>query len=233
MSSLVGRQQLQQAWAFALEHPEWADMLRSELEFLGQESLLSRLAHGSGEAWHQLARHLRSGRHTLEEARAQALTYLSPPPEFVEAWQRRQRYQFTPRPLKVDRWLYRFRQPKAESLEGMQRVVNLRQESELSQELCQPLGLEYHWLPVPDMQTPHLDQVLTFLGLFVQPQVTLVHCFAGQGRTGLFVACYRIWRGLAVEQAIALTDREIGSRGMREHQREWVREHAGQLQPTE
>ncbi len=232
MSSLVGRQQLQQAWALSLEQPEWADLLRSELEFLGQDSLLSRLGQGSGEAWRQLARYLRSGRYSLEQARSQALVYLNPPSEFVEAWQRRQRYQFTPRPLKVDGWLYRLPQPRAESLEGMQRVVNLRQECERSKELCQELGLEYHWLPVPDMQTPRLDQVLTFLALFHQPRITLVHCYAGQGRTGLFVACYRIWRGLQVEQAITLTDREIGSRGMREHQRQWVREHADQLQPT-
>ncbi len=229
MSSLVAKQQLQQAWAFTLEDSEWAAMVRSELDFLGQDSLLARMAHCSGAAWLELARQLRSGRVTLEDAREKARTYLTPPPEFVEAWQRRQRYVFVPRPLKVDPWLYRSPQPRAEALQEIQRVVNLREESELSKTMCQQLGLSYLWLPVPDMQTPELGQVLQFLQLFQEPQTTLVHCYAGQGRTGLFVACYRIWRGMEVELAIATTDQEIGSRGMRPHQPGWVREHWNHL----
>lgn len=228
--SKVQRQQLQQAWAFSLEEPDWAALLRSELEFLGKESLLSRIVKCSGERWRELARNLRSGRESLAEARDKARLYLSPPPDFIEQWQRRQRYQFIPRPLRVDDWLCRSPQPREEGLQGIQRVVNLREESQLSQSLCERLGLQYLWMPVPDMQTPYLMQVLDFLELFREPQVTLVHCYAGQGRTGVFVACYRIWRGMDPDSAISRTDAETGSRGMRAHQREWVLAHAAQLQ---
>lgn len=225
MSSLVAKQQLQQAWALTLEDPEWAAALRQRLDILDQDAFLGQIAHCSAEAWRELARQLRSGRINLTQARQKSWTYLTPSPEFVKAWQRRQNYVFAPRPLRVDPWLYRSPQPRAESLQEIRRVVNLRQESQLSQALCQQLGLSYISIPVPDQQTPQLDQVLQFLRLFQEPQTTLVHCFAGQGRTGLFVACYRIWRGIDVESAIAITDREVGSRGMRPHQRDWVRQH--------
>ena len=89
--------------------------------------------------------------------------------------------------------------------------------------MSRELGLDYVWLPVVDMGVPERAQVAEFLELFGQPMVSLVHCYAGQGRTGLFVACYRIHRGMEVEAAIACTDSEAHSRGMRPLQRDWVR----------
>lgn len=132
---------------------------------------------------------------------------------------------------RVDDWLYRSPQPReADLLElaplGVRLVVNLREESPQSRDLCQKLGLDYHSIPVPDQQTPSLEQVLEFFQVVSERGPALVHCWAGRGRTGVFVTCYRLWRGMDLEEAIRVSDEEALSRGMRETQRDWVRANA-------
>ncbi|MEW6283109.1 MAG: tyrosine-protein phosphatase [Candidatus Eremiobacterota bacterium] len=114
---------------------------------------------------------------------------------------------------------------------GLTRVVNLRQESEQSRDYCEKLELGYHYIPVTDQEVPRLDQVHTFLELLRQGGPALVHCWAGQGRTGIFVTCYRIRLGVELEEAIRLSDAEARCRGLRDHQREWVRRHHGEFAP--
>lgn len=131
----------------------------------------------------------------------------------------------------VDDRLYRSPQPNQQLLSelrdrGLRLVVNLRQECDQSQNLCAELGLDYQALPVPDQETPALSQVLEFLRVVAERGPALVHCWAGRGRTGLFVACYRVWRGMELDLAIERSDGEAVSRGMREVQRAWVRENA-------
>lgn len=133
--------------------------------------------------------------------------------------------------IRVDPHLWRSPQPSQEDLahlqeRGLKLVVNLREENPVSHTHCGQLGLDYHYLPVPDQKVPRLDQVLEFLRVVQERGPALVHCWAGRGRTGIFVACYRIWRGVEPEQALGQTDSEGLNRGMRDHQREWVRAHA-------
>lgn len=134
----------------------------------------------------------------------------------------------------VDARLFRSPQPGEDDLveareKGVRLVVNLREESVASLALCRKLGLDYHAIPVPDQETPRFEQVLEFLEVVEARGPALVHCWAGRGRTGLFVACYRVWAGIELEEAIRVSDSEALSRGMRDVQRDFVREHAARL----
>ncbi|MCE7869404.1 hypothetical protein DYH09_03395 [bacterium CPR1] len=195
------------------------------------------------ERWRQLSR---EGQRLLErEVRGEALAgevdfflaaireLLVPPEPRKEPAYRDYCPPNTPARLvrKVDDWLYRSPQPSLADLtalreQGLKLVVNLRQESEQSAEHCRELSLDYHFLSVPDQCVPQVGQVLDFLRQVQARGPALVHCWAGQGRTGVFVACYRLARGIELEEAVALSDREAVTRGMREHQREWVRQVA-------
>lgn len=108
---------------------------------------------------------------------------------------------------------------------GLRTVVNLRSESDHSRDLCERLWLGYHRIPVEDWTAPSLEQVEEFLGLVDEPGrgPILVHCLGGVGRTGVFVSCYRVRRGMTAEQALALSDVETPWMGMNVQQREFVR----------
>jgi len=222
MHNILRRQQLQDAWTTVLEHPQWAEQLR--LDLAADRPLRLRPGPRLGALWTELVRRSQRG----EDVSTKAALYLEPPAEFVAARQRRLLAAGRSFPhRRVDEWLLRSPQPKGDALNqltGLQRVVNLRQECQDSELLCRHLGLDYVWIPVPDMGVPEPEQIQEFLELFSRPRLTLVHCYAGQGRTGLFVACYRIFRGMEVEAAIGCTDREVNSRGMRPSQRDWVRQ---------
>ena len=234
--------EVMEAWALALDHPQWAERVREEFEFLTPSSDRDRLLHQLGGGpnlrglWQQLRDDLRPI--SMDPTRVArllqlGLDYLSPPAEFAAHWKNVQhhapKYRSRAAHVAVNPALLRSPQPRLEALQHLRQnfslsgLVNLRQESEESQALCRQVGLDYHWIPVEDMSVPTLDQVEQFLRL-VERGVHLVHCWAGQGRTGLFVACYRIFHGWDVEEAIARTDQEIFSRGMRPGQRDWLRQ---------
>lgn len=236
------RARLWEAWAISLDDPEWANGVRSELDFLtptsARDRLLQLLSRGPNlyAAWHDWREAVRQ-QHPPEAAERlfeEGQRYLNPDPDFAAHWKRVQQHarHFRSRNayVQVDTQLLRSPQPRLSGLTylketyGLTGVINLREESQESQELCRQLGLNYSWIAVEDEQTPQLGQVHQFLQV-ARGGVNLVHCYAGQGRTGLFVAAYRTEKGQPLEQAIALSDGEIFSRGMREGQRQWLREN--------
>ena len=233
---------LWEAWATSLDNPDWAESVRNELDFLTPVSardMLSQLLsrgpnlYGAWQQWREAVRQQQSPE-TVERLFEQGRHYLNPAPDFAAHWQRvrQHAHHFRSRNvyIQVDASLLRSPQPRLSGLTylkqtyGLTGLINLREESEESRQLCEQAGVSYTWIAVEDEQTPKLPQVEQFLEA-TRHGVNLVHCFAGQGRTGLFVAAYRTSKGIPLEEAIARTDAEVFSRGMRDGQRQWLREN--------
>lgn len=136
--------------------------------------------------------------------------------------------------ISVSDQLWRGPQPTAEDLSelqdhGLSVVVNLREESEASEELCQDLGLTYYHFPVEDWTAPTPKQVEDFLALLEShsEDCFLVHCGAGVGRTAVMVCCYRIRMGwMTPEEALEATEEECPGRPLADVQREFILEFA-------
>lgn len=139
--------------------------------------------------------------------------------------------------LEVSDGLWRGPQPTAEELAelqedcGLTAVINLREESEASRQLCAQLDLDYHHIPVTDWCVPHPRQVESFIELLeTHPdECFLVHCQGGIGRTGVMVSCYRISQGwMTYQEALERSDEEAPRARMLKAQRQFVREFAEQ-----
>lgn len=135
--------------------------------------------------------------------------------------------------LRVSPKVYRGPQPYFEDLErlqaqGLALVVNLRAESTDSEIFCRQLGIDYRHIPVEDWGVPEELQVHEFLSLTQAAPApkTLVHCFQGIGRTGIFVTCYRVRLGMDLEEAIETSDQETPGVVMSGQQRDWLRAFA-------
>lgn len=117
---------------------------------------------------------------------------------------------------------YRGGQPTAEGRSwmvsrGFKTVVDLRFEDRDNQ-WTRPVGggagvgklgeegLEVIHLPVTDMEPPSFEDVERFIEVAndESKRPMLVHCKAGIGRTGSMVSCWRISRGMKVDDALAL-----------------------------
>ena len=100
---------------------------------------------------------------------------------------------------------------------GFKTIVDLRFEDRDNQ-WTRPLGgvegkvghvesqLEVVHIPVTDMEPPSFEAVERFIEIANDETMRpmLVHCKAGIGRTGSMVSCWRISRGMDVEEALAL-----------------------------
>ena len=135
--------------------------------------------------------------------------------------------------LQVGPKLFRSPQPDFEDFimlknRGINAVVNLREEATESSFFAKQAKLEYLYLSVVDWQLPTDEQIEQFLAFVEESGPCLVHCAAGVGRTGTFVSCYRISKGMAVEEALTLTNHETPMSGvtMNEIQCDFVREWA-------
>lgn len=96
-----------------------------------------------------------------------------------------------------------------------------------------------HHLPVVDFAAPENPQVLRFCQLVDQAEkdgeAVMVHCLAGIGRTGTFVAAYLMWReGLTARQALSRVRairreyvQSVPQEAYLEDWEEWLREGRG------
>ncbi len=117
--------------------------------------------------------------------------------------------------LQVSQQLYRSPQPDFEDVlslksRGVGTIINLREEATESEFFAKQCGMQYLYLPVVDWELPSASQVATFLRFLEQGEdlPVLIHCAAGVGRTGTFVACYRIAQGMDIEEALRRTNGE-------------------------
>ncbi len=86
------------------------------------------------------------------------------------------------------------------------------QSDDFEQTYCEATGRKFHRLPIPDWEysgdkIPGEETKRQFLKLLANPDVTprpmLIHCFAGEHRTGAMVAIYRMeYNGWTNEEAI-------------------------------
>ena len=90
--------------------------------------------------------------------------------------------------------------------QGIGAIVSMT-ESPLDGRIVSGFGLRYLHLPVPDYCAPSMQQIeefLVFLDDADHAGGVVVHCYAGQGRTGAMLACALVHQGMSAEEAIRL-----------------------------
>ena len=130
--------------------------------------------------------------------------------------------------------LFRSPQPDFEDLialkaRGIKSVINLREEAAESEFFSRQCGMNYLHIGVVDWSLPSIEQVATFIQFLADEanRPALIHCAAGVGRTGTFVACYRIAQGMAAEDALRISNSESPLQGvtMNTLQQDFVRNY--------
>jgi atypical dual specificity phosphatase len=120
--------------------------------------------------------------------------------------------------------------------EGITHIVTLTEYP-----IAMPPKTEFkvHHLPVIDFAAPENTQVLRFCQLVdeaaAKGERVVVHCLAGIGRTGTFLAAYLMWRdGLTSRQALSQVRairkeyvQSVEQEGFLEDWEEWLREGRG------
>lgn len=120
--------------------------------------------------------------------------------------------------------------------EGIKHIVTL---TEFSLELPVEAPFRAHHLPVIDFAAPEHTQVMRFCELVdsseKRGEKVMVHCLAGIGRTGTFLASYLMWReGLTARQALSRVRairpeyvQSVEQEGYLEDWETWLREARG------
>lgn len=89
---------------------------------------------------------------------------------------------------------------------GIGAIVSLT-ETPLDVYVVEGFGMSYAHIPIVDMTAPSPAQTLEALGAIdlahAEGRAALVHCAAGQGRTGTVLAAWLIRQGLTTDAAIA------------------------------
>ncbi len=122
---------------------------------------------------------------------------------------------------------------------GVDAVVSMMEADEAEElglaaegHLCRQNGITFVSCPIPDHGVPEDEAALrsavdVALSLLAREKRVVVHCFAGMGRSPLFVACTLVGHGLEPDLA---WDRIVSARGLQlpetDAQWQWVAEFA-------
>ena len=90
--------------------------------------------------------------------------------------------------------------------EGVVMLVSLT-EGGTDMAVASSVGIEVVHIPVPDMTAPTLHQLHRFVTTagpsMKRGEPVGVHCYAGMGRTGTFLAAWFVWDGMTADEAIS------------------------------
>jgi atypical dual specificity phosphatase len=115
---------------------------------------------------------------------------------------------------------------------GIGVVISLT-ETALNTDILAEFDIEYHHIPVDDFRAPDAAQIERFVSVVAAAREagrrTLVHCFAGRGRTGTMAACYLVSLGRTPEEALAEVRSLRPGAVETEEQEEAVHDYAKQL----
>lgn len=108
--------------------------------------------------------------------------------------------------------------------EGVAVLVSLT-ETGTDPDLAAALGVEVVHIPVPDMTAPTLHQLQKFIAVtdasLRDGRPVGVHCLAGMGRTGTFLAAWFVREGMTPAQAISHV-RTLRPGSIETDEQEWV-----------
>ena len=89
--------------------------------------------------------------------------------------------------------------------EGIDVIVSLT-ETPLTEAVVSEFGFEYHHIPVDDFTAPNPQQIDRFISVVAKAREarkrSVVHCYAGRGRTGTMIACYLVSLGTPPDEAL-------------------------------
>jgi atypical dual specificity phosphatase len=116
---------------------------------------------------------------------------------------------------------------------GIGVVISLT-ESALNTDILAEFDIEYHHIPVEDFRAPDAAQIERFVSVVAAARKagrrTLVHCFAGRGRSGAMAACYLVSLGRTPEEALAEVRSLRPGAVETDEQEEAIRDYAKRLQ---